>query len=637
MNSVKFRAYDFFDTIVHRDCNPEVVLFEWATRMQRKMKFKYSANDLYEIRKISEKKARVISNKEEVSYEEIMKNVYDSLDNDDISLEQFVRVSLNVDFEVESAHCFCNSDIVNEIVDANNNGEIIIVISDFYAGKEMLHRIAKNLNLDTYIYEYFVSSDCGCRKSTGKLYEYVLNYYKIENKAISMKGDNINSDVKIPMKMGICSVLYKGDYKNNPIYDKKTIQAQIFKYMYKGIKENPLRLYIQEILYFIDGLYRRLIKDNVKHVYFCSREGQVLKLLFDDYQRLIYGDMKIKSEYLLVSRAATLLPSLNVLDNEDFTSLFCQYKKIIIKDFLKCLQFNIQEIDEVLSCKEMNRYSAEKEVDNKVICDLKKSRVFNRLYEEKRIIQKENILKYLGDLGCFEDNSLNIVDVGWKGTIQDNIQRIVGNKKTVRGYYLGIIGTEYGILNENRKVGILFSDIPIESKNNWIFKKRYAFYEKIFTADHGPVLFYCKDKDGKINPFIDRMDKDESALYEYIHIYQNKLITDFRFLITKYWKNSIYLPYDLLYFTSKTSLYRQCCLYPKIYKFENHTRDLFVENYGNISQTSKKKRLSNITSDFFYADYSYKILDKMHLKILKPIANIYCFIVYLIKKEDIEQ
>ena len=637
MNMVKFRAYDFFDTIVHRDCNPEVVLYEWANKMERELEFKYNSSDLYRIRKISENNARRDLRKEEVKYEELMKWVYDSLEITDISLDKFVQVSLKLDIEAESNHCLCNSDTINEIKDLYNRGDKIVVISDFYAGKALISSIAKKLKFDRYIYEYFVSSDCGCRKSSGRLYEYVLERYNIEKSELSMKGDNINSDVKIPMKIGIDSVLYECDSKKKTIFDEKELQTKLSKYMNKGIKVNPLRLYIQEISYFVDGLYRNLIRDNVRCVCFCSREGQMLKLLFDTYQTLIYGDVKIKSKYLLVSRAATLLPSLDALDKEDFSAMFCQYKKICINDFMRSLQFNDKEINEVLKYNGINAYSEEKEVDNEVVFALKKNLVFRRLYEEKRITQKDNFLKYIEELECSEENYLNIVDIGWKGTIQDNIQRIVGNKKIVRGYYLGIIGTEYGIINDNCKTGILFSDVPVESKNNWIFKKRYAFYEKIFTADHGPVLSYSKEKDEKIVPIIGKMDKEEAALYEFIKQYQKQFILDFKYLIIQYWKNSVYLPYDLAYYTAKTSLYRQCCLYPKMYRFEHYTRELFVENFGNISKKIKENKIRNVTGEFLFADYSYKILDKMHLSILKPFANIYCFCVYLIKKGNIEK
>ena len=44
-------AFDFFDTIVHRDCNPEIILFKWAKEVSCYLRFSISSSVIYQIRK----------------------------------------------------------------------------------------------------------------------------------------------------------------------------------------------------------------------------------------------------------------------------------------------------------------------------------------------------------------------------------------------------------------------------------------------------------------------------------------------------------------------------------------------------------------------------------------------------------
>ena len=61
-------------------------------------------------------------------------------------------------------------------------------------------------------------------------------------------------------------------------------------------------------------------------VLFCSREGQLLKELFDLYQSTFYIRIRFKHIFY-VSRRSTLIPSLTNPDVEDFDIIFRQLKK----------------------------------------------------------------------------------------------------------------------------------------------------------------------------------------------------------------------------------------------------------------------------------------------------------------------
>ena len=89
------------------------------------------------------------------------------------------------------------------------------------------------------------------------------------------------------------------------------------------------------LFYFIQKLHDALVEQGVEQVYFLSREGQPLKRMFDMYRERAGG--RITSHYLEVSRRSTLLPSLGPLAEENFETLFRQYRRISLLEFLSSL------------------------------------------------------------------------------------------------------------------------------------------------------------------------------------------------------------------------------------------------------------------------------------------------------------
>lgn len=71
-------AFDFFDTIVHRDCNPEIILFKWAKEVSCYLRFSISPSVIYQIRKKieTEKKSNGL---EEVAYQDLLAELYNRL------------------------------------------------------------------------------------------------------------------------------------------------------------------------------------------------------------------------------------------------------------------------------------------------------------------------------------------------------------------------------------------------------------------------------------------------------------------------------------------------------------------------------------------------------------------------------
>lgn len=630
----KVYAYDFFDTIVHRDCHPEKILFQWSKEMANYLNLNVTSEDIYQIRKKTEKILKSKDGYEEIAHKELIKKIFDEINIRDINFDEMYKVSYELELKIERNHIYIDEECKKDIINHYSRKDRIIIISDFYNGKEFIKDILKYFNMDYLFEDIYVSSDLNKRKSTGNLYKYVLSSLNIEPENLNMMGDNYISDFSIPQKLGINAICKRYNDKHF-IETKKSLSKKVKKILFSNINKNVLSGYAGEFLYFISKLYKTLHNRNVKKVLFCSREGQILKNLFDRYQIKTYGEKIIDSEYFYVSRKATILPSLKEFNEETFNMIFRQFKQLKLKDFLKSIGFADDEIIDVSNNIKSNQDDyITIDDNNELYTKLKNNKNFVHLYNKKRTIQKSLFISYLKSLGYSLDcEKIFIVDIGWKGTIQDCIQEIIPNDCTVEGYYLGLRTKEFGCINIENKHGMLFSDTPNPCKNYSLLEHNYLFYERICAADHGPVLGYYSEE-GKILPIINN-NRKEMLLYEYIKPFQNNLVKTFDKLIDIY-SNSVWEPQDLYEVMIKNFLWKQCVYFPQIWSIEKKARSISRENFGDISKNDKriksqigKKQMEK--KDLLFVDYTFRILDKYHLKVLYPLAGLYCRIVYLIK------
>ncbi|MGX9239678.1 hypothetical protein ACWXV2_21625, partial [Pantoea ananatis] len=114
-----------------------------------------------------------------------------------------------------------------------------------------------------------------------------------------------------------------------------------------------------------------------------------------------------------------------------------------------------------------------------------------------------------------------VVDVGWKGSIQDNISKATGRK--FFGYYFGIHeGAECS--NVNIKDGLLFDHQWGQRAGNDVFNEFRAGFEVLMGASHGSLKCY----NDSIKNFIFDNNETEMRIYnERIAPFQHKALIQF--------------------------------------------------------------------------------------------------------------
>ena len=292
------------------------------------------------------------------------------------------------------------------------------------------------------------------------------------------------------------------------------------------------------LFFFIERLYSVLLEQGIKQVYFLSREGQPLKQMFEIYREHLRGD--IDSYYLEVSRRSTLLPSLGPLAEEKFQTLFRQYRRISLFEFLSSLglEENASIIAENLDLPHGAETIREEDFPtSQTFAKLRDLQLFQNLYDTERKLRCGAFKTYLAKLSDGKlPSNLAVVDVGWKGTIQDNLFAILSRNgdtpvNQVTGFYIGLDATR-GSYPGNNKYGLLFSSVGILSPKFRIFSENRSLFEVILAADHGSIVSYASTKGGHAHPIRGRFDEVE-MLSKSVFPVLRQLIKNFEQLVTE--------------------------------------------------------------------------------------------------------
>ena len=107
----KIVAFDFFDTVVHRNCHPEQTLYQWAKEMALELNFDVSPAILYKIRKSVENNKELGT--EEMCYLDLLSGIYNEIKDKikNTSKEEFIHRAKILELKIELQHIYLDSEI----------------------------------------------------------------------------------------------------------------------------------------------------------------------------------------------------------------------------------------------------------------------------------------------------------------------------------------------------------------------------------------------------------------------------------------------------------------------------------------------------------------------------------------------
>lgn len=423
----------------------------------------------------------------------------------------------------------------------------LYVCSDFYLSANDMKEIIRGNDIESRFDGILVSSDLGLSKRSGRLFDHLLDQAGADASDVLHIGDNPAADIEAANDRGLTGVLHEvdrpsildeattGHLASNPdahldlletltweahnAHDR-TADDEMFSL---GVRLAPI------FTGFSLRIAEEAVKQGAKRVYFSTREGRILQSLYETARSMSpYGVDFPPSSLLHLSRVATFGPSLHELSRDELMRLWNMYSGQSPRAFLASLG---AETDELLAQFEAAGLPADVVVEhpweNDAFTGLLDSPPFRE--EVARLISeaRQRLLAYLEQEGFDGRNSL-FVEVGWRGTIQDNLSHVLG--KPLSGVYLGL----FGYLNEqpggSRKIGWLFDDN--HDREGPTILPDVGPVEMLLGAVGGSVTGYAVgEEDGRITPTTSVVVNEDAVLAGPVAAFQDGLLYGARRLV----------------------------------------------------------------------------------------------------------
>lgn len=593
MAKIKWVLTDCFDTILLRKNHPDDIKRKWAKHMAEIFQFRITPNEIYEIRRSVERfliqRCKLGEFRCDELYEEILKRIY--IKNCDLfeyaDAAEWIQKMYQLEFKVESASLSLNEEYIKKLKDI---GLPIAVVSEYYMDESFLWSLFHYFGISELINRIFLSCEYRCNKHDGNLYRYVIEELGVPGDDMIMFGDNKTLDIDNAAAHGIKGTLINNaiPYRNQSIEE---IEKQIKNILYQDkYKENSFANYATTFYLFIERLYKKCVSYGINDIYFLSREGEMLKKMFDCY---IDGhETKITSHYLYVSRQATSLAGLMPIEEETFNNLHVLFKSTSVTQFLRTIGFTEKKIESLQNRIKLN-FEDEKEdlLHSEDFTTIKQDAQFIDTYNQTVANNRKLFEQYLRQEHFFDNNRVALVDVGWNGTIQNNIAKFAENGQTLYGFYCGLVSGA-AIEIDNRKEGLLFSDAFGKSENYDIWSFDCTFFERILTASHAPTIGY-RSENGIVKPIMKEY-VSETESYNMLNEIQNLLLNIF-VNVNDVICSSVFSAEDFYVLFKKIHIDTLLCLGIHKAKFQQKLYENQVENFGlNVTVKEKNKKVFGV-------------------------------------------
>jgi hypothetical protein len=198
-----------------------------------------------------------------------------------------------------------------------------------------------------------------------------------------------------------------------------------------------------------------------------------------------------------------------------------------LRDFLRSIGFEDKHVEAVAA---ETRTDPDHAIDNfrasTLLQRLRSSDLFRELYDGHRLTQRDNLTAYIRQCGILaNEHPLTLVDVGWKGSIQDHLRAALPNNIRLQGYYFGLINIGQPIED---KYGLVLTNIPRLSRYYRTYSENRTLFEVLLCADHGSALRYEKGEDDKIQVYFDNNDDELDYIRDELLPLRDDILSAFR-------------------------------------------------------------------------------------------------------------
>lgn len=322
-----------------------------------------------------------------------------------------------------------------------------IFISDFYMPKSAIFELLASVGVAEHFHDGYVSCDVHLNKHSGRLFDHVLRAECCPPAQMEHIGDNAQSDVESPRRRGIVVSQYlpaesqRLRQDNEARFTRRELAAVPPASHAPATSLDALAMTAAPLFVgFAQFLIFRVRQLKLPELYFFTREGEFFLRLYRALREASpFRDMLPAGRLLAVSRLATFAPSMQRLDLVELMRVWRLYWVQSPRGLLSTLGLCS---DENLALFARQGLSPDQRVPRPwldprvqaVIAD----HDFRAAAEAQFAQRRELLLDYCRQEGITNAGGrYGVVDIGWRGTIQDNLALLLP-KAHFSGLYLGL-------------------------------------------------------------------------------------------------------------------------------------------------------------------------------------------------------
>jgi len=515
----KLKTVDVWDTLLRRNCHPECIKLATAAHVHFLLFGKFKAEyqtvwSIYQARVDTELRlahaARDLGKDEEYEIVDVLGHwltlvlaePYDST---------LPGLAAQYELTVEMARTSPDPDI--EAFLANYPSEKTMFLSDFYMPAPMLQRLIEKNGLGHLVAGGVSSCDVGLNKRSGALFKYVHETSGIQPHEHVHIGDNAWSDVESPAQFGIRGISFVPEHSHNARLQHESLlssRSDFFQHL-RALQNQALqsrlgssseksaaafRMGVEAAPLFMgQGLWvaEQAISQQLDKLFFLTREGEFFRRV---YERLfpsleIYGHSLPPHAELEVSRLSTFVASMSDVTPHEFERIWRLNRSQKVSGLFSTLGLDVDDFSSVLEEVGLGTNEVVENPQSDVrLIKLIAAPVFQVAVRKKIQEQRELLTEYLAQKGIVDADKVGVVDIGWRGTIQDNLARILPASH-IHGMYLGL----RKVINpqpSNVTKSAYGADELIDADTAQLFEV-FGALEMLCNSDKGSAECYIKD------------------------------------------------------------------------------------------------------------------------------------------------
>ena len=529
----KLLSLDIWDTILRRKCHPDAIKVYTSREFYLYAK-DYIKQDKRNLRELT--RLRVDAEREIGT--ECKESGFDDEYNIKDVFRRWIRYACdkeypNIDKLVEHLYeSELNRELENIYLDPTIDSTIdsirhekLVCISDFYTDKFFLQKLIDSVGMRNKIEEIFCSCDYKLNKRSGRLFEIAEKECNVCSNEHIHIGDNAYSDVEVPKRLGIDAIHYLPDDEHKKRKERESEFVSDLKDSLR-YKDFPLKSDRDISLFFygfIAYIMESCIEKKLKKIYFFTREGEFYKEIFDTISVFYDKEVVPKSYILEVSRLSTFVASLREFTLDEMMRLWNQYSIQSMSAMFKSLAMDLGNVKKFLDLysidpDEVLTYPWTLEPVQRLFADEE----FKNLMEAHIADKRDRLLEYCAgkDLVVESDEDIAIVDIGWRGTIQDNLCYLFRNTM-IYGYYVGLIQ----FLNKQPENSCKYGYLDKCSFARALLTISTPF-EMICNSPNGSTVGYEKNDAGIMVAIRNNEKSEDDIFFSYTKKLQEKILSD---------------------------------------------------------------------------------------------------------------